>query len=102
MITNKQFTTTADILGPIVIPRDHFVQAYVQYGVGGAGTLKLQGTLNDVDYVDIGMVPVGGGAVVTSVAAAGAWSADVSGFSRVQLIESVNGAVLGSLSLPSA
>lgn len=102
MIATKAFATTADVLGPIVVPRDCFVSAAIQYGAGGSGTLKLQGTLNDTDYVDIGLTPAAGGTIVTSVSAAGIWTADVSAYSRVKLIESVNGAVTGSLALASA
>lgn len=104
MICNKVLTAENDAIGPIVVPRDHFVQAFVQYGAGGAGTIVLEGTLNDTDYVAVGLVPIGGGAVVANAAAAGVWSADVSAFSRVRVRKSVagGGGVLASLSLPAA
>lgn len=103
MICNKTLTAQNDKIGPIVVPRDCFVNAGVQYGAGGLGTIELQGSLNDVDYVTIGLVPAAGGAVVTSLAAAGEGNADISTYSRVQVIKTVAGAggVLASLSIAS-
>lgn len=104
MIATKVLTALNDKINPIVIPRDHIVKAGLQYGAGGLGTIELQGTLNDVDYVTIGLTPAGGGAIVTSLAAAGAASADVSQYSRVQVNKTVAGAggVTASLSLASS
>lgn len=102
MICNKTLVLITDLIGPIVVPRDHFVQAGVQYGAGGAGTIALQGSLNDSNYVAIPMSADGGVTFVTSAAAAGIWTADVSMYSRVQLVVTVAGAgVPASLSLPS-
>ena len=104
MISNKILTAAEEVNGPIVVPRDHIVNAGVQYGAGGLGTLVLEGTLNEVDWVAIGLTPAGGGAVVASVAAAGIWYAAVSQYSSVRLRKSVagGGPVTSSLSIASA
>lgn len=84
------------------VPRDSFVQAGVQYGSGGSGTLQLQGRINNSDFVVIAVTPISGGAAVTDITAEGIYSADVSVCSEVQLIMTVDGSVLASLSLTSA
>lgn len=49
-------------------------------------TLELQGTVDNTVWRVLALLPVGGGAAVTSVAAAGAWLANVSGFLRCRAI----------------
>lgn len=99
MAFTKAFVTTADVMTPVRVPRDSFVQAGVQYPTGGAGTLQLQGTIDGTNYTAIGLVPAAGGAAVSSIAAAGIWSADVSVYEFVKLVETINGAVTGYLNL---
>lgn len=102
MIATETLATTDDLIGPIVVPRDHFVSAGVQYGAGGAGTIALQGTLNDTDWVAIPMSADGGVTFVLLTAAAGIWSADVSMYSQVRVKCTVAGAgVVASLALSS-
>lgn len=96
----KATLTGSQALGPIVVPRDGFVQAFVQYPSGGTGTIELQGTENDTDYVTIAMTPSNSATPVTSLAAAGVGSADVSGFLKVQVKMTVAGTCAVTLSLP--
>ena len=83
------------------VPRDAFVQAGVQYGAGGTGTLQLQGMMNGVDFVALAVTPLAGGAAITDIVAAGIYNADVSVCEQVQLIMTVDGSVLASLNLPT-
>jgi hypothetical protein len=101
MICTQQLDDVGEKIGPIVTPRDHFVQGFVQYPTAGTGTLQLQGTLNDLEYEVIAVIPAAGGAAVTDIITGGIYSADVSGYSRVQLIMTVDGDCTASLSLPA-
>lgn len=101
MIVKQLLDGLDEVIAPIVIPRDRNVKAGVQYPTGGTGTIILEGTIDDVTYVAIGLNPAGGGAVVTSAAAAGAWNANVSEFSKVRLRMSVAGSGIFALSLSS-
>lgn len=104
MICNETLTAADEVIGPFVVPRDHFVQAFIQYGAGGVGTIALEITLNDTDWVIVGLTPIGGGAIVANLAAAGLAYADISAASQVRVRKTVAGGgdVLASLSMPAA
>jgi hypothetical protein len=86
----------------IDIPRDGFVQAGLQYGAGGAGTVVLEGTLDGTTYQTIGLTPASNGAVVLLLAASGIGWADVSIYSKIQVRCSVAGAgVVATLNVQS-
>lgn len=104
MISNKSLTAADEVNGPFVVPRDSFTQAGIQYGAGGLGTIVLEGTRNDTDWVTIGFDKDDGSGVATSLAAAGGGHADISTLSQIRIRKSVAGAgaVLTSLSISAS
>lgn len=99
-VATKTLTALNDKLGPLEVPGG-VITAGMQYGAGGQGTIVLEGTINDTDYIAINVTPAGGGASVANLAAAGIGTADVSAYSKVRINKSVAGAggVSASLSL---
>lgn len=104
MIAKKVLTAADDVIGPFVVPRDNFVQAGVQYGAGGVGTIALEGTRDGTTYLTIGLSKDDGSGVVTTLAASGGGSADVSTFDKVRIRKTVAGGgdVTASLVIASA
>lgn len=87
----KQLVALNDVV-VLDIPTDHSAIAGVQYGVGGAGTIVLEGRILDGDWFSIGMKKPADDTAVVSLAAAGAGYADVSYCDAVQVRKTVAGA----------
>lgn len=93
MATAQKDLTNANDEIRVDVPNDHGYIAGIQYGTGGLGTIVLEGRINNGnDWFAIGITPAAGGAVVASLAAAGAGSADVSFCEEVRIRKSVAGA----------
>lgn len=91
MIATKVLTAANDAI-EVQIPTDRLAVAGVQYGAGGAGTVVLEGTLDDTTWIVIEMVdPNDHTTFATSITAAGIWQADVSVFKKIRARYSVDG-----------
>jgi hypothetical protein len=74
------------------VPTDHSAIAGVQYGVGGLGTIALEGRILDGDWFGIGMKKPADDTALATLAAAGAGYADVSYCDAVRVRKTVAGA----------
>lgn len=62
-----------------------------QLGAGLTGTVSFEASVDGTNFVALGVTPAAGSAVVTSTAAAGAWTADVAAYESVQMRVSTYG-----------
>ena len=92
MATIKKAIAALNDAITIDVPTDQPCLASVQLPAGWAGTVVVEATLDDVNWVALGLTPVAGGASVALITAAGIWTAAVGAFEKVRARVSVAGA----------
>jgi hypothetical protein len=96
-LVKKDLNAVSDAI-TLQVPPDRTAVAGFQYPTGGTGTLIPEGTLDELTWHAISVTPIGGGAGVVSIAAAGIWYADVSYLHKIRLRKSASaGACIASV-----
>jgi hypothetical protein len=90
-IAKKQIAALNDEIR-IRLPNDQTTFPTIQLPAAWAGTVVLEATDNDIDWVALGLTPAAGGAIVALAAAAGIWSGQPGAYTQVRLRVSVAGA----------